>query len=341
MNKTLYIFSSIVALMGKNVLITGGAGYIGSHTAKGLVERGHRVIVYDNLLCGHLPSLQGVDYVTGDIGDYGLIKKTLIEKKIDVVVHLAASTSAEESVLDPRKYYQDNVTKGAMLLNAIVDSGVTKIVFSSSCTIYGVPSAIPINESEKQFPINPYGWTKLIFEQMLKDYDLAYGLKSVCLRYFNAAGADETGNIGEYHDPETHVIPLLIQTAMGLRESFSIFGTDYDTPDGTCMRDYIHVTDLADADAKAIEYLFEKNKSEQFNLGTGSGVTVLELIDSVERIAGTRLNIKIEGRRAGDPDKLVADSTKARTVLGWIPTHSSINNIVKTAWIWHNGVGRQ
>ena len=327
--------------MKRNVLVTGGAGYIGSHTVRELIRNGNNVVVCDDLSNGHESMVAGIEYVNGDIGNYDLIKKILVDKKIDVVVHFAAYACVGESVSDPKKYYANNVVNGMSLLDAIVDSGVKKIVFSSSCATYGIPLKVPINETEKQLPINPYGWTKLMFEQIMKDYDNAYGLKSVCLRYFNAAGADVVGDIGEKHDPETHVIPLLLQTAMGLRDSFSVFGTDYDTKDGSCVRDYVHVTDLADAHMKAIDHLFNKNKSDQFNLGTGDGVTVLELIDAVERITGIKLKIKKEGRRAGDPDELVADNTKARTVLGWVPVHSSIDNIVKTAWIWHNGAGKQ
>jgi len=325
----------------RNVLVTGGAGYIGSHTVRELIANGNNVIVYDDLSCGHKFAVAGINHINGDIGDYNLMKKTLVDNKIDVVVHFAAATLVGESVSNPKKYYENNIVKGMSLLDAIIDSGVKKIVFSSSCATYGTPLKVPIDESEKQLPINPYGWTKLMFEQIMKDYDNAYGLKSVCLRYFNAAGADIKGDIGEKHIPETHVIPLLLHTAMGLREGFSVLGTDYDTKDGSCVRDYVHVTDLASAHMKAIDYLFEKNKSDQFNLGTGDGVTVLELIDSVERITGIKLNIKKEGRRAGDPAKLVADNTKARTVLEWTPIHSSIDNIVKTAWIWHTGAGRQ
>jgi UDP-glucose-4-epimerase len=328
-------------MTARNVLVTGGAGYIGSHTVRELIANGNNVIVYDDLSCGHKFAVSGVNHINGDIGDYDLMKKTLIDNKIDVVVHFAAVTLVGESVSNPKKYYENNIVKGMSLLDAVIDSDVKKIVFSSSCATYGTPTKVPIDESEKQIPINPYGWTKLMFEQIMKDYDSAYGLKSVCLRYFNAAGADVKGDIGEKHAPETHVIPLLLQTAMGLRESFSVFGTDYNTKDGSCVRDYVHVTDLASAHMKAIDYLFNNNKSDQFNLGTGDGVTVLELIDSVERITGVKLNIKKEGRRAGDPAKLVADTTKASTALGWTPVHSSIDNIVKTAWVWHIGLGHQ
>ena len=209
-------------------------------------------------------------------------------------------------------------------------------MFSSSCATYGIPERIPISENDNQWPVNPYGWTKLMFEQIMKDYDNAYGLKFISLRYFNAAGADADGSIGEMHEPETHLIPILLQNASGIRNKFSVFGTDYETRDGSCIRDYIHVTDLADAHIKAIEYLFTNEKSDFFNLGTGEGTTVLELIDTVERITGKRLHVSLEDRRHGDPDVLIADNSKAKAVLGWNPIHSSIDNIIKTAWNWHN-----
>jgi len=327
--------------MSRNVLVTGGAGYIGSHTVMELIKNGDNVIVYDDLPTNDEFTIPNVEYVKGDIGDRDLVRKTLIEKKIDAVIHFAASTYVEESVSDPKKYYMNNVAKGIIFLNAIIDSGINKIVFSSSCAIYGTPEKIPINESEKQSPINPYGWAKLMFEQILKDYDEAYGLRSVCLRYFNAAGADSSGKIGERHDPETHVLPLLIQTAMDRKKEFSVFGTNYNTKDGTCVRDYIHVTDLATAHLKAMDFLFRNNRSEHFNLGSGNGVTVMELIAAVEKISGVKLKAKKEGRRPGDVDILIADNTKAKTILNWSPVHSSIDNIVKTAWEWHTGAGRR
>lgn len=321
--------------MSRNVLVTGGAGYIGSHTVRFLIKEGYNVVIYDNLSNGHEFAVKGLNLVNGDIGNYDLLKKTLIDFKIDAIIHFAAFTYVGESVSDPRKYYDNNVLKGMALLNAMIDAGVKNIVFSSSCATYGIPTKVPINENEKQKPINPYGWTKLIFERMMRDYDRAYGLRSVCLRYFNAAGADADGEIGERHDPETHVIPLLLQTASGQRKSFSVFGTDYDTKDGSCVRDYVHVTDLADAHVKAIEYLFKNDRSNCFNLGTGEGVTVLELIKVVEEVTGNKLNIVLDERRPGDPDMLVADNQKALSVLKWNPTHSSIENIVRTAWEWH------
>ena len=322
--------------MGRNILVTGGAGYIGSHTVRYLSRNGDNVTVYDNFANGHKFAVKGVELVEGDIGDYGLFKKTMEEKKIDAVIHFAASTLVNESVESPRKYYHNNVSNGILLLNAMVDVGVKKIVFSSSCATYGIPLKVPIGENEKQSPINPYGRTKLMFEQILKDYDSAYGLKSVCLRYFNAAGADAEGDIGEKHDPETHIIPILIQVASGERKTFSVFGTDYETRDGSCLRDYVHVTDLADAHSKAVDFLLENDRSECFNVGTGDGYTVLELIDAVEKVTGKNIPFKIQDRRVGDPDILVADNDKIKKVLNWIPQHSSIENIISTAWKWHS-----
>lgn len=320
----------------RNILVTGGAGYIGSHTVKELVKRGYDVTVLDNLSNGHMTSLRGVEYINGDIGDTRSVTELLKSKNVDAVINFAALACVGESVSNPGKYYENNVVKSKALLDAVVNSGVNKIVFSSSCATYGIPERVPISENEKQWPVNPYGWTKLMFEQMMKDYDNAYGLKFISLRYFNAAGADADGSMGEMHDPETHVIPILLENALGTRKKFSVFGTDYETRDGSCIRDYIHVTDLADAHIKAIEYLFTNEKSDFFNLGTGEGVTVLELIDAVGRITGRRLNVSLENRRPGDPDALVADNSKAKAVLGWNPIHSSIDNIVRTAWNWHN-----
>jgi UDP-glucose 4-epimerase len=320
-------------------LVLGGAGYIGSHTVKELIEN-YDVIVLDNVPKENIPRIDGAKYVIGDMGDFSLMAKIFKENNIDAVVNFAALACVGESVSDPQKYYENNVVKSKVLLDAMVETGIKKIVFSSSCATYGIPQTVPITESEKQWPVNPYGWTKLIFERMLSDYDNAYGLKYVSLRYFNAAGADADGDIGEMHDPETHVIPILLQNALGLRDRFYVFGTDYDTHDGSCIRDYIHVTDLADAHIKAIEYLFREERSDCFNLGTGKGVSVLELVDSVQNITDKKLNVILENRREGDPDILVADNSKAKEVLNWNPVHSSIENIIKTAWNWHSKVGR-
>ena len=320
-------------------MVLGGAGYIGSHTVKELIEN-YDVIVLDNVPKENISRIYGAKYVIGDMGDFSLMTKIFKENNIDAVVNFAALACVGESVSDPQKYYENNVVKSKVLLDAMVETGIKKIVFSSSCATYGIPQTVPITESEKQWPVNPYGWTKLIFERMLSDYDNAYGLKYVSLRYFNAAGADADGDIGEMHDPETHVIPILLQNALGLRDRFYVFGTDYDTHDGSCIRDYIHVTDLADAHIKAVEYLFREERSDCFNLGTGKGVSVLELVDSVQNITGKKLNVILENRREGDPDILVADNSKAKEILNWNPVHSSIENIIKTAWNWHSKVGR-
>jgi len=323
-------------IIRRKILVAGGAGYIGSHTVKELMKRGYDVTVIDNMSNGRMTSLRGVRYVDGDIGDYELVMGLLESEMVDAVIDFAALAYVGESVSNPRKYYDNNVIKGKIFLDAIVDSDVKKIVFSSSCATYGIPEKIPISEDEKQRPVNPYGWTKFMFERIMDDYDEAYGLKYISLRYFNAAGADADGTIGEEHTPETHVIPILLQNALGLRDKFSVFGTDYMTRDGSCIRDYVHVTDLADAHIKAIEHLFKEEASECFNLGTGYGITVLELVNEVQKITGSKINVSLEERRQGDPDILIADNTKAKDILGWIPVHSSIENIIGTAWKWHN-----
>jgi len=320
----------------KNILVAGGAGYIGSHTVKELIDNGYAVTILDNQFNEYTMSLKNVNYIIGDIGNAESVTELLESNEIDAVINFASLIEVSESISDPKRYYENNIIKSKTFLDAIIDSGVRKIVFSSSCATYGIPEKIPISENEKQWPVNPYGWTKLIFERMMNDYGNAYGLKYVSLRYFNAAGADADGSIGETHEPETHVIPILLQNALGMRKKFSIFGTDYNTRDGSCIRDYIHVTDLADAHIKAVEYLSKGGKSDCFNLGTGTGITVLELISAVEDITGKKINVSFEGRRPGDPDSLVADSSKAKEILGWEPIHSSIDNIIKTAWGWHS-----
>jgi len=320
----------------KNILVAGGAGYIGSHTVKELIDNGYAVTILDNQFNEYTMSLKNVNYIIGDIGNAESVTELLESNEIDAVINFASLIEVSESISDPKRYYENNIIKSKTFLDAIIDSGVRKIVFSSSCATYGIPEKIPISENEKQWPVNPYGWTKLIFERMMNDYGNAYGLKYVSLRYFNAAGADADGSIGEAHEPETHVIPILLQNALGMRKKFSIFGTDYNTRDGSYIRDYIHVTDLADAHIKAVEYLSKGGKSDCFNLGTGTGITVLELISAVEDITGKKINVSFEGRRPGDPDSLVADSSKAKEILGWEPIHSSIDNIIKTAWGWHS-----
>lgn len=326
--------------INEKILVAGGAGYIGSHTVKELVLRGYDVVVIDKLSNKNNITLDGAEYIIGDIGDIATVTNLLKDENIDAVINFAALACVGESVSNPRNYYDNNVVRSKALLDAMIDANVKKIVFSSSCATYGIPEKIPITENEKQWPVNPYGWTKLIFERMMEDYDNAYGLKYVGLRYFNAAGADADSSIGEMHNPETHVIPILLQNVLGLRDKFSIFGTDYATPDGSCIRDYVHVTDLADAHIKALEYLSKEQKSDVFNLGTGSGISVLELIDVVKKITGKELNVVSKERRQGDPDVLIADNKKAQEKLGWNPVHSSIENIIETAWNWHKKVGK-
>jgi len=318
----------------KTILVTGGAGYIGSHTVKALESEGFRVVIYDNLTTGHREFAKNRLFIQGDVGDKALISKTLEEYGVDMVIHFAANAYVGESVINPMKYYTNNIVKGVSFLNALVESGVKKIVFSSSCATYGIPDKVPISEDTIQSPINPYGHTKLMFEQILHDYDNAYGLKSISLRYFNAAGADEDGDVGEWHNPETHVIPLLLQTAAGIRNHFAIFGTDFQTPDGTCIRDYIHVTDLANAHVSAVKHLLQTNKSDVFNLGTGCGVSVRELIETAKKVTGKEIHVIESERRPGDPAVLVADSRKAKEILHWEAKHSSIENIIRTAWNW-------
>jgi len=313
--------------MKKNVLVTGGAGYIGSCTVNRLLKRGDKVTVYDNFLSSNQLPADKLDFIRGDIGDYELLRKVLIDKNIDVVHHLAALTSVGESVLFPQEYYLNNVIKGKYLLDALLDSNVKKIIFSSSCATYGMPLNTPVCEEEKQFPVSPYGWTKLIFEQMLRDYDFAYGLKHIILRYFNVAGAgaEASGTCKSGY----HIVPLLLDAA-SRGKHFSIFGNDHNTYDGTCIRDYVHVLDAADAGIKSIDYIVKDNKSDVFNIGSGRGTSVFEVIKAVECVTEKKINIKISKRRVGDPSTLIADNTKAKETLGWTPSNSSIHNIVET-----------
>jgi UDP-glucose 4-epimerase len=320
----------------KNILVTGGAGYIGSQTVLALNEAGYNTIIFDNLVYGHksvVPS--DSTFVQGDLDKPEEIDAVFKHHSIDGVIHFAAYAYVGESVTNPRKYYQNNIVGTLNLLNAMIENNVKSIVFSSTCATYGLPETVPITEQEKQKPINPYGYTKLVVEQMLKDYNAAYKLNSVALRYFNACGADSKLRTGEDHNPETHLIPLVLQTALGQRDSIKVFGNDYNTPDGTCIRDYIHTMDLASAHITALEKLMNGELScEQINLGTGNGLSVLEIIQGAEKVTGKPIKTIIEGRRAGDPDRLVADNTKARTVLGWQAKYSDLENILNTAWQW-------
>ncbi|MCY3020458.1 MAG: UDP-glucose 4-epimerase GalE [Planctomycetota bacterium] len=319
-----------------NILVTGGAGYIGSHTAKVLKQSGFNPVTLDNLSYGHEWAVKWGPFEKGDLADGDFVRGVLTRHKIEAVVHFAAFTYVGESVTNPRKYYQNNVVNTLNLLNAMQDCGVKTIVFSSTCATYGEPQHVPISESHPQRPINPYGEAKLAVERMLHWYGGAYGLRSCALRYFNAAGADEDGENGEDHDPETHLIPLVIFAVQGKRSHVDIYGTDYPTPDGTAIRDYIHVVDLADAHVRALRHLLDGKGSLALNLGTGKGNSVREVIAAVERVSGKKVPARETGRRAGDPPALVADARRANEVLGWKPRYTDIATIVEHAWRWHS-----
>lgn len=317
------------------ILVTGGAGYIGSHATYLLIERGFDVVVVDNLSTGHREAVhEKAKFYEGDIGDYKFISNVLKEENIDGVIHFAAFSLVGESMENPYKYYENNVAKTNNLLKAMVDFDVKNIVFSSTAATYGEPKTIPILESDETNPTNVYGETKLSMEKMIKWYNKAYGLKYVCLRYFNVAGAHSSGEIGEAHNPETHLIPIILQVASGRRDKISVYGDDYDTKDGTCIRDYVHVIDLVDAHIKAIEYLFNGSESDVFNLGSGEGFTVYEMIEAARKVTGDEIPLVVAGRRAGDPAKLIASSEKAREILGWKPKFEDITKMIEDAWNW-------
>lgn len=318
------------------VLITGGAGYIGSHCNKYFYKMGIETVVLDNMLFGHKEAVCGGRFVLGDFGDRALLESLFAAEKFDGIIHFAALADVADSVAEPEKYYNVNVCKMKTLLDIMVQFHVKHIVFSSSAATFGEPKYIPIDENHSQNPINPYGTTKLIGEKMLMDYEKAYGIKFCAMRYFNAAGADPETEIGESHNPEHHILPLIFKTALGQRAKFYVFGNDYDTKDGTCLRDYIHVSDLAEAHFLAFQYLRENNISQSFNLGNNAGFTVLDIIKAFEEIAGVRLDYEIAERRVGDPAKLVASNVKARKILRWTPTRSGIGNIIRDAWTWEN-----
>jgi UDP-glucose-4-epimerase GalE len=313
------------------VLVTGGAGYIGSHAARLLRDHGHEILVYDNLSTGHRRLVKGFELIEADLLNQSVLTSAL--RMVDAVMHFAANAYVGESVQNPRKYFRNNVEGGLSLLNACLDAKVNKIVFSSTCAVYGEPSTIPIAENSPRQPANPYGVTKLMFEYALESYASAYGLRFAALRYFNAAGADESGEIGELHDPETHLIPLALQVAAGEKQALEIFGTDYPTSDGTCVRDYIHVSDLADAHVLALEYLERQDSSLFVNLGTGAGHSIHQVIETIEKVTGRKVSTRIASRRAGDPPRLVADPRQAQAILGWKATRS-LSDIVSTAWKW-------
>ena len=324
-----------------NVLVTGGAGYIGSHTAKALAHNHYRPVVIDDLSTGHAHNVKWGPFVRANLSDTAVVRGLLKEYNIDSVIHFAGSALLGESVSRPLAYFQNNVGGTLSLLEAMLDVGAKKIVFSSTCATYGLPSAIPITEDQPQKPINPYGESKLVIERVLDWMGRAQQLRWVALRYFNAAGADPEGQLGEEHAQETHLIPLTMGAALGEREPLQIFGTDYPTPDGTAIRDYIHVTDLASAHIRALQYLDRGEESRAINLGTGNGASVLEVIAAVQRVGGQPVPSVAAPRRAGDPPILVANSELARRLLKWEPAHSSLETIVETAWRWHSGSQRQ
>ncbi|MBD2664330.1 UDP-glucose 4-epimerase GalE [Richelia sinica] len=320
------------------ILVTGGAGYIGSHAVLALKQAGYEVVILDNLVYGHrdlVEKVLQVELVIGDISDRSLLDQLFTTYEFAAVMHFSAYAYVGESVTDPAKYYRNNVVGTLTLLEAMVAASIQKFVFSSTCATYGVPEIIPIPETHPQHPINPYGATKLMVERILADFDVAYNLKSVQFRYFNAAGADPSGLLGEDHHPETHLIPLVLLTALGKRENISIFGTDYPTPDGTCIRDYIHVSDLADAHVLGLEYLLADGDSEIFNLGNGNGFSVREVIAAAEDVTGLSIPVKECDRRPGDPPMLIGTSQKAINTLGWQPRYPGIKDIVAHAWQWH------
>lgn len=323
------------------ILIVGGAGYIGSHVNKALNEKGYDTVILDNLSYGHEESIKWGTFCKCDLSDINDVDEVFNKYDITAVMHFSSFIDVGESVKNPEKYYNNNVLNTMNLLHVMLKHNVKKFIFSSTCATYGIPQKIPLVEDHPQNPINPYGWTKLMVERILKDYDTAYGLKSVILRYFNASGADKSGIIGEAHNPETHLIPLVLDAAIGKRDDIKIFGTDYDTPDGTCIRDYIHVTDLADAHIKSLEYLEKNNKSNQFNLGNGQGFSVREIIESVKRVTGKNFHVTESERREGDPAILIGSSEKAKKELGWTPQYTDIDKIIETAWNWHQKLNKE
>ena len=320
------------------ILIVGGAGYIGSHLNKEINKKGIETVIFDNLSYGHRDFVKWGTFEKGDLGNIEDIRAVFKKYPIEAVMHFAAFTYVGESVEDPQKYYQNNVKNTLNLLQVMLEENVKYFVFSSTCATYGNPVEIPITENHPQDPINPYGKGKLMVETVLKDYSDAYGLKYASLRYFNAAGADPEGEVGELHDPETHLIPLILDVAAGRREDIKIFGTDYDTPDGTCIRDYIHVTDLAEAHILALEYLQNGGESDFFNLGNGNGFSVKEVIETAEEITGKNIKAVEAERRAGDPPILVGSSTKAKETLNWNPKYDELSKIIETAWNWHKKI---
>ncbi|MGK7948600.1 MAG: UDP-glucose 4-epimerase GalE [Xenococcaceae cyanobacterium] len=320
------------------ILVTGGAGYIGSHAALALKKAGYGVVVLDNLAYGHpeiIKDVVQVELVVGDTNDRSLLDELFATRNITAVMHFAAYIAVGESVKEPGKYYRNNVSSTLNLLEAALAAGINKFVFSSTCAVYGMPKEIPMTENHPHNPLSPYAASKDMVEQILADFDRAYGLKSVAFRYFNASGADPSGKLGEDHDPETHLIPLALLTALGKRETLYIFGTDYDTPDGTAVRDYIHVNDLADAHVLGLKYLLDGGESQVFNLGNGNGFSVREVIETARKVTGTEIPAREIERRPGDAPILIGSSDKARKILGWNPQYADLTQIITHAWQWH------
>jgi UDP-glucose-4-epimerase GalE len=314
----------------KRILVTGGAGYIGSHTAHALAEHGYTPIIYDNLCTGDKRLAAGFEFIHGDIADAAKLGR--IFSSVDAVMHFAAHAYVGESVVNPQKYFHNNLVRGSHFLDGVLRSHVRKFVFSSSCAIYGVPETVPITEDSPKKPINPYGATKLAFEHALEAYNCAYGLRFAALRYFNAAGADPQGRVGEVHDPETHLIPSALEAIQGRRDAVEILGDDYPTPDGTCIRDYVHVSDLAEAHVLALNYLGD-HESLAANLASGRGHSVKEVLATIEQVCGKKVTVRISPRRPGDPPVLLADPAKAKEILGWEPKYS-LEDMISTAWQW-------
>jgi UDP-glucose-4-epimerase GalE len=318
-----------------NILVVGGAGYIGSHMCKYLAQNGHTPIVLDNLIYGHREAVKWGPFIEGAMENRYILDSIFTQYEIEAVMHFAAFAYVGESVTEPGKYYENNVAATISLLEGMRRNNILKFIFSSTCATYGEPVEIPITESHPKKPINPYGRGKVMVEQILDDYQSAYGLNSISLRYFNAAGADPDGEIGEDHDPETHLIPLVLQTAIGIRDEITVFGDDYPTEDGTCIRDYIHVTDLSQAHLLALEKLMNNSLGGKYNLGNGDGVSVNNVIDAAREITGERIPSKMAGRRPGDPAILIGSSEKAVKELGWKPQFADLKSILETAWRWH------
>ena len=316
----------------KKLLVVGGAGYIGAHMVRCLRKAGFSVVVLDNLVSGRREAVGDAVFFEGDCGDGALLATLFHKYRFDGVLHFASHIQVGESVSDPAKYYDNNLARTLTLLNTMVNYKVRHFVFSSTAAVFGNPEILPIDEQHPQHPINPYGRTKWMVEQLLTDYATAYGFRYGCLRYFNAAGADDSGEIGECHDPETHLIPLVLQVASGKRPHIIVFGDDYDTKDGTCIRDYVHVNDLADAHLKMLEYMWKGGEETAFNLGTGNGYSVMEVIEMARKVTGKEIAVKTEGRRTGDPVSLVADGTRARKLLDWNPKRSDLQTIIRDAW---------